>query len=185
MTRASRARGSPFAADGGTVPDGGTGSDSGAVTVEAAIALCGFIAVLAMVLAGLSAVLGQIRCTDAAGEAARLAARGDLTHARQVIVSIAGSDAKATFTDNGDTLTVEVVDDPLGGLLPGVRVRAQAFAVREPDPPAEPSEPTGSTPVITPTAASTTTTAPTTTMVRAPLATATSRPARRAEVGRR
>lgn len=167
MTRASRARASPSA------------GDVGAVTVEAAIALCGFIAVLAMVLAGLSAVLDQIWCTDAAGEAARLAARGDMAHARQVAGSVAPSGAKVTVTEQGDTVTVEVVADPVGGLLPGVRVRARAVAVREPDPLGEPPAPTPPlTTAPTPPTTSTSSVAPSTTA-------AAPTPSRRAGGGRR
>jgi hypothetical protein len=161
MTGASRARGSPSA------------SDAGAVTVEAAIALCGFIAVLAMVLAGLSAVLDQIWCTDAAGEAARLAARGDMARARQVATSVAPSGAKVTVIEQGDTVTVEIAADPVGGLLPGVRVRARAVVVREPDPLGEPPVPTP--PATTATSTPTTTSTPT----------ASTTPSRRAGGGRR
>jgi len=49
-------------------------TDGGMVTIEAAVALCAFVTVLAMVLAGVSMVLDQIRCVDAAREAARLVA---------------------------------------------------------------------------------------------------------------
>jgi Flp pilus assembly protein TadG len=49
----------------------------GASTVEAAIAIAALVVVLVLCLAGVSAVLMQVRCVDAAREAARLAARGD------------------------------------------------------------------------------------------------------------
>ena len=151
MTGASRVRGSPIVRDIGV----DRAVDRGAVTVEAAIALCGFIAVLAMMLAGLSAVLAQIRCTDAPSEAARLASRGDLARARQAASDLAPSGATVTITGQDDTVVIEVADDPIGGLLPGMDVRARAVAVREPDPLDEPSrspstaETTGSPPTTT------------------------------------
>lgn len=46
--------------------------DRGAVTVEAAIALFALVTVLALSFAGIAAVADQLRCTDAAREAARL-----------------------------------------------------------------------------------------------------------------
>ena len=51
--------------------------EAGAVTVEAAFAIAALVAVLVLCLAGLTAVAMQVRCIDAAREAARLAARGD------------------------------------------------------------------------------------------------------------
>ncbi len=48
-----------------------------AVTVEAAFAIASLVAVLVLGVGGLSAVGMQIRCIDAAREAARLAARGE------------------------------------------------------------------------------------------------------------
>lgn len=46
-------------------------------TLEAALALASLVAVVVLCAAGLTAVVLQIRCVDAAREAARLAARGD------------------------------------------------------------------------------------------------------------
>ncbi|HEX3787604.1 MAG TPA: TadE family type IV pilus minor pilin [Pseudonocardiaceae bacterium] len=107
--------------------------DDGMVTVESAIALCAFVTVLVMVLAGTSAVLAEIRCTDAAREAARLVARGDTDGARQAVARIAPSGATYTVDTQGPAVSVVVTARPAGSLLPGVRVNAQAYAVREPD----------------------------------------------------
>lgn len=107
-------------------------NDAGMVTVEAAIALCAFVTVLAMVLAGTSSVLDQIRCTDAAREAARLVARGDQDRAREAVSRIAPHGATLAVTTDGDTASVVVRDPEAGGLLPGVQVGATAFAVLEP-----------------------------------------------------
>jgi Flp pilus assembly protein TadG len=103
------------------------------VTVEAAIALCAFVTVLAMVLAGMSTMLDQIRCTDAAREAARLVARGDQDLAADAVHKIAPSGATFAVTTVGEGIVVAVRDPAAGGLLPGVHVVADAFAVPEPD----------------------------------------------------
>jgi len=110
------------------------GGDDGMVTVEAAIALCALVTVLAMALAGVAMVLDQIRCTDAAREAARLVARGEQDRAAAAVHQIV-SDGTLAVVSNGDAITVTVADPAAGGLLPGVRVHADAYAVREPDDP--------------------------------------------------
>jgi Flp pilus assembly protein TadG len=109
------------------------------VTVETAICLGGVLIVLALVLAGLSALLGQLQCTDAAREAARLVARGEVNQAKQVAARIAPSGSTVTITVTGDTVAVVVAAHPIGGLLPGVSMHAEADAVREPQPPADPT----------------------------------------------
>ncbi|WP_275450211.1 TadE family type IV pilus minor pilin, partial [Mycobacterium avium] len=50
---------------------------AGASTVEAALGIASLVVVLVACLAGVTAVAMQVRCVDAAREAARLAARGD------------------------------------------------------------------------------------------------------------
>ena len=47
------------------------------VTVEAAIAVCALLVVMGLAANGMTAVIEQLRCTDAAREAARLTARGE------------------------------------------------------------------------------------------------------------
>jgi hypothetical protein len=103
------------------------------VTVEAAVALCAFVTMLAMVLAGLSMVLDQIRCTDAAREAARLVARGEQHRATDAVGQIAPSGSTVSVAANGDAITVVVRAAAASGLLPGVHVQAEAYAIREPD----------------------------------------------------
>lgn len=51
--------------------------DRGAVTVEAAFASVGLVALLAVLVSAISVVLVQVQCVDAAGAIARQAARGD------------------------------------------------------------------------------------------------------------
>ncbi|HEY3606839.1 MAG TPA: TadE family protein [Pseudonocardiaceae bacterium] len=110
-------------------------ADGGMVTIEAAVALCAFVTLLAMVLAGVSMVLDQIRCVDAAREAARLVARGEPDRAADAVRRIGPPRAVMSITTNGDAITVVVADPAGGGLLPGVHVHGEAYAVREPDDP--------------------------------------------------
>ncbi|MDN5768143.1 MAG: hypothetical protein L0H96_20790 [Humibacillus sp.] len=51
--------------------------DAGMVTAELAVAIPSVVLVLAVCLAGLGAVVDQVRCVDAARLGARAAARGD------------------------------------------------------------------------------------------------------------
>lgn len=111
----------------------GRETDEGMVTVEAAIALCALIVVVGSCLAGISAVTDQLRCTDAAREAARLVARGEKDRAGVAVERIAPASAAYTVQVSGDLITVDVTAPPLGELLPGVRVHGQAFAVAEPE----------------------------------------------------
>ena len=110
-------------------------ADGGMVTIEAAVALCAFVTLLAMVLAGVSMVLDQIRCIDAAREAARLVARGEPDRAADAVRRIGPPRATLSVTTNGDGITVVVTDPAGGSMLPGVHVHGEAYAVREPDDP--------------------------------------------------
>jgi Flp pilus assembly protein TadG len=106
--------------------------DEGAVTVEAAIALGAFIAVLALALGAISAAIDQLRCIDAAREAARLVARGDPGRAGEVAADIAPTSADIAITVHGDRIEVDVRAKPVNGLLPGLQLHAAAYAIAEP-----------------------------------------------------
>ncbi|MGH4010489.1 MAG: TadE family type IV pilus minor pilin [Pseudonocardiaceae bacterium] len=106
--------------------------DRGTVTVEAALALCSLMVVLALVLAAVSAVTAQLRCVDAAREAARLTARGEQDRAKDLARRIAPRGAAVEVTVRGDEITARVSADPVAGLLPGIKVGAEAVAVLEP-----------------------------------------------------
>ena len=116
-----------------TAPDDASRDDGdrGAVTVEAALALCSLVLVLALALSGLSAVGAQLRCQDAAREAARLVTRGEPERARQVAASIAPEGARVDVRISGDEVTVGVAG-PAVRLLPGLVVSARAVGVLEP-----------------------------------------------------
>ncbi|UQS27666.1 pilus assembly protein TadE [Amycolatopsis thermalba] len=102
------------------------------MTVEAAIALCALAVVVGLVLAGFTAIANQLRCTDAAREAARLLARGEPQLAAQAVEQIAPPGASLSVKTEGDSITVEVRAAPAGGPLPGLHLTANAFAVLEP-----------------------------------------------------
>lgn len=107
-------------------------TDRGAVTVETAIALASFVLLLAMALGALAAAADQVRCVDAAREAARLTARGEPEQARAAAERIAPRGAEVTITVKDQHIEVDVRASPVGGLLPGIRLHAEAFAVQEP-----------------------------------------------------
>lgn len=95
------------------------------------MALSALVVVAALCLAGFAAVIAQVRASDAAGVAARLAARGDETAARAAALHLAPAGSGLTLT-GGDLVTARIEAPPLGGLLPGLRVGASAIAAREP-----------------------------------------------------
>ena len=110
----------------------GLRGEHGSVSVEAAFAVCALVAVLAMALGGISMVVAQVRCIDAAREAARLVARGEPVRADQAARQVAPGGAQVSVQVVGYEVTVEVSSEPVGGLLPALTVRAQALAILEP-----------------------------------------------------
>src|ERR1700758_5676496 len=75
---------------------------AGASTVEAALAIASLVVVLVLCLAGVTAVSTQVRCIDAAREAARLAARGDERSAVDAARGIAPVGARIQLRREGD-----------------------------------------------------------------------------------
>ena len=108
-----------------------TTSDHGSVTVEAALVLAVLTVVVAACLAGIGCVVAQLRCADAAQEAARLAGRGDTGGASSAVAAIAPSGALLSLATSGDMVTATVSVGAVSGLLPGVTIRAGASARRE------------------------------------------------------
>jgi hypothetical protein len=101
------------------------------VTVEAALALCSLMVVLALAIGAVASVAAQLRCTDAAREAARLVARGEPDRARQVAEAIAPRGARLDLGLRGDEVTATVTAAAVGG-LPGLTVSGRALGVLEP-----------------------------------------------------
>lgn len=106
--------------------------DRGMVTVETAVALAAFVTVLMIGIGAVIAVLDQVRCVDAAREAARLVARGEPERAGDAVRRIAPAAAHLVVHTAGDEITVHVTAEPLAGMLPGVHDDGVAYAVREP-----------------------------------------------------
>ncbi|MGC0367010.1 hypothetical protein ABH922_004994 [Rhodococcus sp. 27YEA15] len=104
--------------------------DGGAVTVEAAIALASIVTVLVLCVGGVLAVSMQVRCVDAAREAARLVARGDKENAVVVARRIAPDGASISVEVVRDTATAVV--GAKNTLLPMVKISATAVAAVEP-----------------------------------------------------
>lgn len=96
--------------------------------MEAAFAVAALAAVLVICLGGLAAVSMQIRCVDAAREAARLAARGD--DGARAARTVAPEGAAVQLRRDGDLVVATVTVRP--ALLPGITVAAKAVAAIEP-----------------------------------------------------
>ncbi|WP_253848892.1 TadE family type IV pilus minor pilin [Mycobacterium asiaticum] len=98
--------------------------------MEAALAIAALVVVLVLCLAGITAVSMQVRCVDAAREAARLAARGDGGDAVEVARRIAPAGAQVQVHREGDFLVATVVAH--SNLLPALRIGARAVSAAEP-----------------------------------------------------
>ena len=102
------------------------------MTVEAAVALASLVVVVAACLGGIGCMIGQVRCADAAREAARLAGRGDEAGAAGAVAALAPDGANLALGGSGDLVTATVTAGAVGGLIPGITLRASATAAREP-----------------------------------------------------
>ena len=108
------------------------------MTVEAALALCSLAVFLAVAIGAIAAVTASVRCTDAARELARLAARGEPDRGREIAAAIAPTGAEVVLTAGGDvgdaglvaTVVAEVSARPVA-VLP-LRVGGRAVAAVEP-----------------------------------------------------
>ncbi|WP_459548912.1 TadE family type IV pilus minor pilin [Nocardia sp. X0981] len=107
-----------------------SGGDTGSVTVEAAIALGALAAAAVLCVGAVLAMVTQVRCVDAAREAARLAARGDGDGAVSAARRVAPSAAEISLRYEDDRVIAVVSSET--PLLPVLELRAEAVAVREP-----------------------------------------------------
>ncbi|OBH10296.1 pilus biosynthesis protein TadE [Mycobacterium sp. E1747] len=85
---------------------------------------------LVLCLAGVTAVSMQVRCVDAAREAARLAARGDERSALTAARRIAPRGARVEVHRDGEFLVATVVAQ--SKLLPALDIAANGVAAAEP-----------------------------------------------------
>jgi hypothetical protein len=108
----------------------GLADDAGAATVEAALGVATLVTVLVLCLAGITAMSMQLRCIDAAREAARLAARGDERSAVAAARGVAPAGAGVQLRRDGGFMvaTVTTRSNPLLVL----RLTATAVAAIEP-----------------------------------------------------
>jgi Flp pilus assembly protein TadG len=107
------------------------------VTAEFAVALPAFVLVVLAAVCAVAVTTAQLRCTDAAAAAARMAARGDsATQVRSAALSAAPGQASVEITGDADTVTATVrttvsLPGPFGA-IPGLTLDAHVVAAREP-----------------------------------------------------
>lgn len=104
--------------------------EDGGVTVEAALAIATLVAVLMLCLGALMSISAQLRCQDAAREAARLAARGDRERAIEMAARVAPAEARIAIGEEGDLVVATVEAE---GPVPMLTLVAEAVAAREPE----------------------------------------------------
>jgi hypothetical protein len=98
--------------------------------VEAALGVVTLVAVLVLCLAGVTAVSMQVRCIDAAREAARLAARGDERSAIATARGIAPGGALVQLRGDGEFVVATVI--ARSNLLPALGITATGVSAVEP-----------------------------------------------------
>jgi hypothetical protein len=98
--------------------------------VEAAFGVATLVAVLMLCLAGITAVAMQVRCIDAAREAARLAARGDERSAVAAARGVAPGGAAVQLRRDGAFVVATVTVTPT--LLLALHLTATGVAALEP-----------------------------------------------------
>jgi hypothetical protein len=109
------------------------------------VAFPALVTVLAIALWGVSAAAAQLACVDAARAGARAAARGEPSAAvRAAVLQAAPPNAHVSMSH--DELTTRVIVQaearpPLRGLLPPLRLHAEAVAATEPADTTEPDMP--------------------------------------------
>lgn len=99
--------------------------------MEAAIALAAVVGAVLLCLGALLAAATQVRCVDAAREAARLAARGDQGNAMSAARRVAPPAAHIALRREGDRVVATV--SARAPLLRPLVLRAEAIAVVEPE----------------------------------------------------
>ena len=98
--------------------------------MEAAFGVATLVAVLVLCLAGITAVSAQVRCVDAAREAARLAARGDERSAMDAARSVAPTGAGVQIRRDGGFVVATVTAQ--SNLLRALHISATGVAAVEP-----------------------------------------------------
>lgn len=99
--------------------------------MEAAIAIASIVTVVVLCIGAIVAVSTQVRCIDAAREAARLAARDDRSNAVVAAGRVAPNGAEIAIRDDGAFVVATV--RARATLFPLVELSAEAVAVKEPE----------------------------------------------------
>lgn len=110
--------------------------DRGMATAELAVALPAVVLVIVAGMTAVSVLTAQLRCVDAAREAARAAARGESSAIVRSAAARSGPSGSTVSVTGDDREVVVVVSAESGGgagILPSFEVRAIAVARREPD----------------------------------------------------
>ncbi len=102
------------------------------MTAEFAVAMPAVVLLLLAALTAVSAVLTKLECVDAARQAARAAARGDSGVTAGSRAAPDGASVSVTSDGGRIRATVRAVVRPLGGVVPGLSVSADAVAEPEP-----------------------------------------------------
>lgn len=107
--------------------------ERGAVTVEAAFASLGLVALLAVLVSAIGVVLVQVQCVDAAAAIARQAARGDANGVAEAKSHLPkGGQLVVRTTATTVTVRVEAEAAIVPGIRTTVRLAAESTAVLEP-----------------------------------------------------
>ena len=93
------------------------------------MAIATLVAVLVLCLGGIAAVSMQVRCIDAAREAARLAARGDERSAVTVALRIAPAGAQVRVRNDGEYVVATVIAHST--ILPRLSIGAEGVSATE------------------------------------------------------
>ncbi len=108
-------------------------SERGAVTVEAAFASLGLVALLAVLVSAVGLVLEQVQCVDAAAAIARQYSRDDAIGVAEAKTHVPlGSTVIVTTTTTRVTVRVEVTAAILPGSRMTMALSAESTAVLEP-----------------------------------------------------
>jgi Flp pilus assembly protein TadG len=105
-------------------------------TAELAVVLPALVLVVVAGLLAVSVVLAQLRCVDAAREAARAAARGEppeVVRSSAARAGPGGASVVVAVVGEQVRVTVSAKAGRAGGLLPAFTVHADAVALREPE----------------------------------------------------
>jgi hypothetical protein len=94
------------------------------------VGIAALVAVLVLCLAAITAVSMQVRCVDAAREAARLAARGDERSAVAAARGIAPDGAVVRMRRDGEFVVATVT--ARSNLLPALAIAATGVSAMEP-----------------------------------------------------